>query len=328
MSGRFKVTGSIDRRDLLKGAATMAGAWALGGTKATAQSTQPASRTTDEVGVTSYAFGLRTWVRVEGRVFTCYRAEATQKYPYFYPVIGPGSGLPLTDETALPWPHHRSLFLGCDRVNGGNYWQASLAEGRIASRGPTVEESGNDRAVIVDHCNWHKPGQPPIMEDARRFTITAPTPHRRIIDADITLTGKVDIHIAKTNHSFFSLRAARELAPLGGGTLVNAEGQTGEQQTFGQVSRWCGYCGTRLGVTESIVLMDHPGNPFPRSPWFTRDYGFISPTPFFWLDERGWRLPAGQSIRVRYRVVASKGKIVADEMNRLHAEWSETAVPR
>ena len=319
------MTDSIDRRGLLKGAAAIAGAWALVGRHKAAGAAEPASRAAEETGVTSYDFGSCIWVRVEGRVFTCYRAEATQKYPCFYPVIGPASGLPMTDETALPYPHHRSLFLGCDHVNGGNYWQEALARGQIASRGPKTEKTGNDRAVITDQCDWRQPGQPTIIQDSRQFTITAPSADCRIIDADITLTAKADINITKTNHSFFSLRAARELAPLGGGTLVNANGQTGEKETFGQVARWCGYYGTRLGVAESIVLMDHPGNPFPRRPWFTRDYGFISPTPFYWLDEQGWRLPAGQSIRVRYRVVASKGKIAADEMNQLHTEWAGKA---
>lgn len=312
---------SIDRRGLLQGVAAAAGAWVLcaGGRAARAA---PASAT-EESGVMPYESGCRTWVRVDGRVFTCYRAEATQKYPYFYPIIGPASGLPMTDETALPWPHHRSLFLGCDRINDGNYWHGDLSHGQIASRGAKIEKTENDRAIILDHCDWRRSDRPPIMEDHRRFTFMAPSPNRRIIDADITLTAKVDIHITNTNHSFFSLRAARDLAPLGGGTLINANGQTGEKDTFGQVAPWCGYTGTRLGVTESIVLMDHPGNPFLRCPWFTRDYGFISPTPFYWLDEKGWRLPTGESIRVRYRVVVSKGTIVADEMNQLYADWAK-----
>ena len=65
----------------------------------------------------------RIIVRVADRTFTCYRFGAGQKYPYFYPVNGPATGLSLTTESSLPYPHHRSLFFGCDKVNGGNYWQ-------------------------------------------------------------------------------------------------------------------------------------------------------------------------------------------------------------
>lgn len=273
--------------------------------------------------LSGYTFGGRVWIRAGERLFTCYRAEPLQKYPYFYPLVGPASGLSMTDETALPWPHHRSLFFGCDHVNGGNYWQGPLDRGQIRSHGPTIEKQDAREVIIADHTEWRQPGAEPVLEDDRRFSFTAPTPRLRFIDADITLRARGDVTIAKTNHSFFSLRAARDLAPLGGGELLNAHGEKGEKATLGRKAPWCGYTGTRLGVTESIVLMDHPGNPWSPCPWFTRDYGFISPTPFFWLDEKGWHLPAGQSIRLNYRVAMCEGGIEPNVMNRLYAEWAK-----
>ena len=78
----------------------------------------------------------RIVVRVDDRTFTCYRFGAGQKYPYFYPVNGPRSGVSVTTESSLPWPHHRSLFFGSDKVNGGNYWQEGNDQGQIVSRGP------------------------------------------------------------------------------------------------------------------------------------------------------------------------------------------------
>lgn len=275
--------------------------------------------------LTTYTFGCRLWIRINERVFTCYRSESSQKYPYFYPVLGPVTGLPMTDETGLPWPHHRSLFLGCDHVNAGNFWQGELEQGQIISKGAQAEESDADRAVFTDTCEWSRPGQRPILSDARRFTVTQDDEQRRFIDADITLTAVTGIHIAKTNHSFFSLRAAHALTPSGGGQLVNAHDLRGEKATFGQPAPWCGYHGTRLGHTESIILMDHPGNPWSPCPWFTRDYGFISPTPFFWLDDNGYRLPAGQSVRVRYRVCAIPGPIETPAVNRIYEKWSANA---
>ncbi len=46
----------------------------------------------------------RIVVRVDDRTFTCYRFGAGQKYPYFYPVNGPLSGVSVTTESSLPWP--------------------------------------------------------------------------------------------------------------------------------------------------------------------------------------------------------------------------------
>jgi hypothetical protein len=57
----------------------------------------------------------RIIVRVDGRTFTCYRFGAGQKYPYFYPVNGPLSGVSVTTESSLPWPHHRSLSSAATR---------------------------------------------------------------------------------------------------------------------------------------------------------------------------------------------------------------------
>jgi len=313
------------RRELLKNVAAAAAGSAAIAAAAPADrvNKRHASVPDGHQGLSAYAFGSRVWVRVGGRVFTCYRAEPNQKYPYFYPVIGPGTGLPMTDEAALPYRHHRSLFFGCDHVNGGNYWQQPLTRGRIASQGPGIEKESNEKRVtIADRCLWKRPDREPVIEDTRRFAFTVPSRDQRFIDADITLIAKVDVHITRTNHSFFSLRAARDLAPIGGGKLLNAEGASGEKATAGVESAWCGYQGRRLGITESIVLMDHPANPFSPCKWFTRDYGFISPTPFYWLDENGWHLPQGDSIRLRYRVVATNGPIDKGGLARIHTAWS------
>jgi hypothetical protein len=59
-------------------------------------------------------------VTVGGKLFTCYKFAASQKYPYFWPVNGPASGKSNTTETSQTYPHHHSMFFGSDRVNGGN----------------------------------------------------------------------------------------------------------------------------------------------------------------------------------------------------------------
>lgn len=299
---------SVNRRDLLRTAIAAAGICAVTGpsdaARQAAPATGPADRPSANGGpgrLSAYAFESNVWVRVDEQPFTCYRAAKDQKYPYFFPVIGPSTGALMTDEAGGQFPHHRSVFLGCDRVNGANFWQEGLERGQIVSDGPKLESATPERVVITDHCRWMQPGRAPVIDDRRSYAIGIPQAGRRLLDADITLTALTDIHIGTTNHSFFSIRAARSISPAGGGTLVNSTGQSGEKDTFGQKAAWCCFSGTRLGHAESIVLMDHPGNPWSPCPWFTRDYGFMSPTPFYWFKE-GWRLAKGQSVRVRYRV--------------------------
>jgi hypothetical protein len=275
--------------------------------------------------LTHYQIGPHIWLRWHNEPLLAYRAHPTQKYPYVFPFAGPVSGLSLTAESALPWPHHRSLFFGCDFVNGGNYWQDTLERGQIVSRGPRVAESTKTSAVIVDVCDWRQPGQPVQLTDERRLTVSVPGPRLRILDADITLKAVVDVTIQKTNHALFAVRAVQDVTPWGGGRLLSSEGQEGEKATFGKPARWVAFFGKRSQArgepVEGIALFDHPQSPWAPCPWFTRDYGFMSPMPFNWI-EKPWQLAAGQSVRIRHRVVAFAGDPQEAGLDQLHKEWA------
>lgn len=310
----------LTRRRFLGGLSALAGA-GLAATRAGRSQEGGGEPGAGPLTLTGYLFSRQAWVRHGPDVITCYRANPTQKYPYFYPVAGPASGLPLTTESGDPYPHHRSVLFGCDRVNQANYWQEGIQRGQIVSRGPQLVEGSGERIVITDACDWRIPGGEPDLTDERRFTISAPSSTLRLIEAEITVTAAVDVHITRTNHSLFSLRAAPDLAPKWGGTLVNSEGQTTEKGTFGQPARWCTYHADRLGTMEGIALMDHPGNPWSPCKWFTRDYGFISPTPMQWLGDEGLDLPQGESWRLRYLVVGYAGTPEEADLNAIYDNW-------
>ncbi len=246
-------------------------------------------------------------VTVGGRLFTSYKFDAEQKYPYFWPVNGPLSGKSITTETSEPYPHHHSLFFGCDRVNGGNYWQDVNKRGQIISQGPKIVEASGKQVVFTDTCLWRQPGAEPIIRDLRRIVITAPDENTRFIDFEVTIEPLVDIQILKTNHALFSARVVPELSVKSGGTLINAEGKSTEKGTFGVTSPWCDYSGTRDSVTEGIAILDNPVNRWFPCTWFTRDYGFFSPTPMYWLEGDKLDLPQGQKLTLRYRVVVHTG---------------------
>lgn len=253
--------------------------------------------------------GNQISVKVDGALFTAYKFDAKQKYPYFFPVNGPLSGQSITTETSEPYPHHHSLFFGCDRVNGGNYWQDENGRGQILSQGPKIAEAKGNRIVITDECLWKQPDQDPVIRDTRRIVITAPDKTHRFIDFEITLEPLVEVRIEKTNHSLFSGRVAPELSVQSGGVLVNAEGKLKEEGTFGAASPWCDYAGKRGDTTEGMAIFQHSSNRWYPSPWFTRDYGFFSPTPMYWPEGDATLLPKGQKLTLRYRVVAHAGNV-------------------
>ncbi len=275
-------------------------------------------------GLSTYQLGPQIWVRWNNRLVTCYRAHRSQKFPYLYPLGGPATGMSLTAETSLPYPHHRSAYFGCDRVNGGNYWQEGYEQGQILSSGPKLGRVEKESVEILDGCEWRKPGGPVAMTDRRRIVVTVAGPTLRFVDWDIEWTAVQDVTVEKTNHSLFSIRGAEDIVPAGGGMLVNAEGISGEKGTFGVASAWCAFVGKRAGskgeVTEGVALLDHPGNPWSPCPWFTRDYGFLSPTPFY-FREAPWTLGAGKSVRLRYRLVLFAGTLADAGMARVYAAW-------
>ena len=264
-------------------------------------------------------------VNVDGKLFTCYKFAGSQKYPYFWPVNGPASSSSVTTETSEPYPHHHSLFFGCDRVNGANYWQDVNERGQILSQGPKIAETSPQRIVLTDTCLWKQPGKEPVIEDTRQITICAPSEKLRIIDFKITMTPLVDIEILKTNHSLFSARVVPELSVTSGGTLINAEGKTSEKGTFGTASPWCDYSGTRDGAVEGIAILQNPANRWYPSKWFTRDYGFFSPTPMYWLEGDKLNLAKGEKLTLEYRVVVHAGDVKTANIAELFKQYKQAA---
>jgi hypothetical protein len=324
---RKTMQNKMDRRAFLKVSAVAAAlplATRLeGAVPAAKPAALPAGENTD--GLTTYQLGPQLWVRLNNRPLTCYRAHRSQKYPYLHPLAGPLSGMSLTDETTLPWPHHRSLFFGCDRVNGGNYWQEDYEKGQVLSTGPKLGKATRDSVEILDACEWQKPGGPVVMKDQRKITVTVAGDRLRFVDWEIEWQAVENVTVLKTNHSLFSMRAALDITPKGGGNLVNAEGDAGEKGTFGKKSAWCDFFGKRANaageVVEGIAIFDHPKNPWAPTPWFTRDYGFASPTPMNFVEKQ-WELAAGKSVSLRYRVVLHAGTPKEAGLDAVYKEWA------
>ena len=257
--------------------------------------------------VTALQIGDRVDFSINGNFFTSYIFPDNEKYPFFYPVNGP-SNASVTSIRNANYPHHSSVFFGCDKVNGGNYWQEGLDRGQITSLKVNILESGGDKAVIENECIWHRKDADAPIKDKRLITISSPAKDQYQIDFDVTMEMLMDVRIDKTNHSLFSVRMDPDLAVINGGTMINAENQKGEKATFGQPSGWMDFSGERLGKTEGIAILQHPTNKWHPSPWFTRDYGFFSPTPMYWPENGEYIfIKKGESITLKYRIIVHAG---------------------
>ncbi len=65
---------------------------------------------------------------------------------------------------------------------------------------------------------------------------------------------------------------------------------------------------------------DNPWKPI----WFTREYGHLSPSPFYFLDEP-WRLAKGKSIELRYRIALHVGTPKDADLDGVYRQWIESA---
>jgi hypothetical protein len=276
-------------------------------------------------GLTAYQKDNRILVRYNNLPMMSYRSGSDNKYPYFYPLAGPKSGLSLTTESALPYPHHRGLWMACDPLNGGNYWADNGLEfGQIKSRKLVLitPEKGGNSVTITQKCEWKREGSHPF-NDERSHKIIRQSDDLVFIDCDFKLTAMEDVTINKAKHSFFAMRAASDISPAYGGTLLNSDGGIGYEGTYGKTADWCGYFGKRRqrpDVIEGIIIMNHPDNFGGKCPWLTRNYGHLSPSPFN-FRKTTTTFPKGKTFRLNYRVVLFAGTPKERNMDGIFKSW-------
>jgi hypothetical protein len=274
-------------------------------------------------GLTAYQKDGSILVRYDNLPIAAYRAQPSLKYPYLCRLNGPKSGLSLTAESALPYPHHRGVWLGCDPLNGGNYWADNgLQSGQIRCVKLKIEETTATNVSFSQRCTWQRDGSNPL-NDERQFTIIRPGDQHLFIDCQFDLVANEPISIASAKHSFFAMRAAADISPSHGGTLINSRGGLGAEGTHGKTASWCGFYGPRRfrpDVVEGIVFMDHPDNFGGNCPWFTREYGHLSPSPLNFLSEP-WTLGQGDKLRLKYRVVLFVGTPNEAKLDTIYRSW-------
>ena len=320
----------MERRTFLKTSLLTAGAIGLGNQQILAGKAMSGADEPTETRLMAYINDSKdsaVWIRWNNAILTCYRAEVKQKYPYFYPLRALKSGLSLTAETAEPFPHHRSVFFGLDKINGANFWQNNPDKDRIMSKKLGLGECTERSAEILNECLWTPFEKDPIIADKRRFVVNIIDNETYTLDTYIEMTALTDIVVDKTNHGFFGVRTEYDLSVDGGGVLINSEGGQKQGQTHGRPAKWIASYGKRSGredgLVEGLAIMSPPykRSPFDRNKWFTRDYGNFSPMPFdsFANDEK-FLMPKNEVLHFAYRIVAFTG---VPNQSFLNKQWDE-----
>ena len=270
-------------------------------------------------GVELIPQGKRIEVRVGGRPLLTYVPDDGPK-PYYYPLIGP-TGRPITrafpmarvEGEKLDHPHHRSMWFTHGSVNGVDFWTEASGHGTIRETARPVVQGGPEVGTIRTSDDWLGPDGKKVCEDERVVRIYI-TPGPRVIDFDLTLkASEGPLVLGDTKEGMFGLRVATsmDVTAKPGGKIVNAEGVV-DQAAWGKASPWVDYSGPVEGQTVGIAILNHPDSFRYPTTWHVRDYGLFAANPFGYRDfgrkESGkYTLPAGESLRFRYRIILHEG---------------------
>lgn len=271
-------------------------------------------------GVELIPHGSRIEVRVDGRRLTEYIPDDGPK-PYYFPVIGP-SGAAMTRSypmakvpgEKIDHPHHRSLWFTHGSVNKVDFWSEMPGHGTIRETSRTTAIGGAAVGRIRTTDDWVGPDGKKVCEDERIVTVYA-TKKARVLDFDITIKATAGpVTFGDTKEGMFGLRVATSMDVTGkkGGRIRNAEGIV-DKATWGLASPWVDYTGPVDDKLVGVAILNHPSSFRAPTTWHVRDYGLFAANPFGWHDfgrkeSGGYLLPAGESMRFRYRLILHDGE--------------------
>lgn len=274
-------------------------------------------------------------VKLDGKLFTEYLCKSGNK-PVFWPIIGP-TGQPITRGFPIaPMPgethdhiHQRGLWFTHGDVNGVMFWSQEKGSGEIVHREFTRLASGKV-GEIATRTDWLAPDGKRVCEGQSTYTFRQDG-DARILDADLTLVASNGpLTLGDNKEGSFGLRVADSMrvdANLGG-TIVNSAGET-NANAWGRPAHWVDYYGPVDGKTVGVAIFDDPANPGSPVRWHVRTYGLFAANPFtrnaFDPQQKSGTIvvPAGKSIRFRYRVLIHPGDAKQGKVAERYAEFTK-----
>lgn len=283
-------------------------------------------------------------VTINGEPFTDFHIGQNDSKPFLAP-LRTANGLIVTrhypqemvEGETRDHPHHRGFFVGYGDVNGVNFWETE-PNSKTSGDNPQVKgtlkvkslgalkpgkKSGSIQAVI----EWASPEKGAVLEEDRTMTFYADRAIRTF-DVDLTLTAKVDAKFADTKEGFFAIRLADSMTGKNGGLMTNAEGAQTEKNVWGKKSAWVDYDGTVDGQKVGVVIFNNPKNSADPPRWHSRDYGLFAVNPFGLKEfepkaegQGGMDLKAGDTLRLRYRVVIHPGDYPKQKIEDLYKDY-------
>lgn len=279
-------------------------------------------------------------ISVDGKPFTTFHFGADAGKPYLAPLRS-ATGKIVTRRYPMEkiegeshdHPHHRGLWFSYDDVNGTKFWEndPSYTNPKIghilATKAHWKDATNGGAGTLGATMEWRDPQGAVLLVEDRTMLFHA-DPALRIVDFDIKLTAAQPVTFGDTKEGAFAIRLADSLAEKKGGTMVNAEGQSGMANVWGKRSAWVDYSGEVDGEKLGVAIFDHPGNERYPTYWHSRDYGLFALDPFGRkafdksAEESKWSIGTGQWLRFRWRVVIHPGDTASARIADLYKQYA------
>ena len=278
-------------------------------------------------------------VNIDGKPFTAFHYGSDAGKPYLAPIRS-ASGKIITRRYPMEEVpgesrdhlHHRGLWFSCDEVNGVAFWTNELSYtrkdmGRIVVRDSKWKD-GERSGTLTASMEWRDPNGKVLLVENRDMVFYS-DPKLRIIDFHMTLTAEEDLTFGDTHEGFFAIRLADNFTEKKGGKMVDADGRTTMLNVWGKRSNWVDYTAEIDGERLGVAIFDHPDNPRHPTHWHARDYGLFAANPFgaqkaFDTEEKEtpFKLPKGQKVVFRYRLVVHPGDAETGHVAELYRQYA------
>jgi Methane oxygenase PmoA len=276
-------------------------------------------------------------VAIGGKPFTTYHFDPGTAKAYLQPLQS-ASGVIVTREhqhDSSVEPHQRGMYFAHGDINGYNFWSEEVfakyygnayhaAFGRMVLRQIEQVTGGTIRATF----DLEGPDRKPFAQEVQQFRFSGDS-HSRAIDCEfIVRAGEGPVKFGDTKEGVFAIRLAPELdAPSG--SMVSSEGGQGETQIWGKRANWVDVDGVIDGQALGVAIFDSPKSFRHPTYWHARGYGLLAANPFGLRDflrdphqDGSYTIPAGSSIRFRYRVLIHDGDYKQAQVAERYSEYA------
>lgn len=277
-------------------------------------------------------------INVDGQPYSTFHFGADANKPFLAPlrtasgkIITRGFPMENIPGESRDHLHHRGLWFSYDDVNGVKFWENDPSYtkpniGKIAVVHAEVKEN-NGKSTVTAKMEWRAPDSKVLLIEDRVMTFY-PDTKLRTIDFVITLTAAQDVVFGDTKEGAFAIRLSDAFTERKGCKIIDADGRSRMVNVWGKRSNWVDYSADLDGEKVGVAIFDHPSNLNHPTYWHARDYGLFALDPFGQhafdpkMEERNTKLPAGQKLVYRWRVVIHPGDSEAAHINNLYKEYA------